>query len=297
MSIDSGKPDASGNKVITHRVSIYDSPGRHEIQQLDRINTRYGTEFRVMRFRQPHKNADDRWNCQFQLPTLLTCQGETERERGYPIRRMFDLRYVRAQVQLGRRNSYALLSMNALMSTQPHPVEEPITQQVDWALALEDVQRAHLLIADGEDIAMPYLYALVERRSKLVFPISIRCDIVIRIGTVDELQRPYWVQCSASTLSDHASSPMMEITTQLPHSESEPASYEHHFSSAEARDSEILKYLAKDSALLRRELLQRNSERFRIVREGVTSLRADNPEHPQDGRELTSESTSNTKEE
>lgn len=301
MSIATNNPNTPANAVITHRIDVYGSLNDLQIQKLQDINTSYGTEFILMCFRKPRKNADGCWNHPYQLPTLLTLHGETEREHGYPIRRMFDLRYVRAQVQLGRRSPYAVLNINALQNTQPHnPKDVRIVHQVDWVLALADVQQAHLLIADGEDFAMPYLYALVERRSQLVVPVPIRCAIIIRVGTVDELGQPDWAECTASPLSEPPKSQMMEITVQKPnpHPAPKPTQYDHYFDvPATISDNDVLQRLAKDSALLRRELLARNSDRFAVVREGLTILRADNPAHPQDKRTLEPESGLSSKEE
>lgn len=253
---------------------------------LDELNKQFGTQFALMRFRYPERNKDGRWNCRFQLPTLDSRYGEVERDHGYPTRRMFDVRYIRAQVMHDRYWWKARIKLESaddgenLRIVSDHPLI--LTENTLW---LDDALDAELLITQDEDIAMPFLYALVERKTRIVFPVAEDCWIRVEIRAGGESKtRETWQIYPDKDTKDS----VMDVLIQSGCSHKEPKDdvYDHYFDTpSTVSDEEVLARLREDSGLLRQRLMQRDDEHYRIVREAVSALRADNPPDADDGRE------------
>ncbi|PLS29175.1 hypothetical protein [Bifidobacterium parmae] len=251
-------------------------------ERLESVNRRHGTGFALMRFRRPARDSSGRWNCRFQLPTLVTRYGEVERDHGLPTRRMFDVRYIRAQVAHNRVRHSARLRLERHGDDAPRLVAADMLAAAEGVLDLGDAADARLLVEEGGDRAMPHLHALVEEHSGIVFPVATDCTVEITVSGAGE--------GNAGNDGEDAAGPTMDILVcppRAPHAHRSTV-YDRYFDvPSTIGDDEVLARLSDDSALLRREVLERDGERYRIVRDAVDALRADNPPDARDGREWT----------
>lgn len=243
---------------------------------LKQLNILYRTGFELMRFRRPTMKSTGRWDCRFQLPVLVTRYGETTHERGLPTRRMFDVRYARAQIMHDRYDWKISLGLEPYGDGLRLDISHPIEQSVR-ALSMDDLIRAGMLMADGEKPAMPGLYALVERQSRIALPVAADCRLKIK-AVKDSAPEP---------AASHKNTLVVSVKSVYSFGRRDDTVYDHYTDTPSTiTDEEVLRRLHADSALLRREVMLRDGERYRIIRNAVAALRADNRSDADDGREL-----------
>lgn len=225
-------------------------------ESLTRINRDLGLQFEVMRFRLPRRGEDGRWNCRFQLPVLVTRYGQVEYEHGLPVRRMFDVRYVRALVLHGEYRSHTRLRVDRTDPDTPAAVR---VESVDWVVSTAEAEHAGLLVREGEAEPVPFLYAVVERRSGLLYPVASDTRLVLKLEDGDGKQGR-----------------VVDITVQRCESYSQSARRDP--DDGPRSEEETLRQLEQDSRRLRAVLLERDSPRWHPVLEAAERLRAENRE-------------------
>ncbi|MBT1171240.1 hypothetical protein [Bifidobacterium sp. SO4] len=234
------------------------APGRMDefLQDLARINRDLGLQFEVMRFRLPRRDENGTWNCRFQLPVLVTRYGQVEYEHGLPVRRMFDVRYVRAQILHGDYQSHTRLRLDRADPDEPVAVR---IESVDWVVSTAEAEHAGLLIREGEAEPVPYLYAVAERRTGLLYPVASDTRLVLKPED-----------------GDGKPGRLVDITVQRRESYSQSARRDP--DDKPRSEEETLRRLEQDSRRLRAVLLERDSPRWRPVLEAAERLRAENRE-------------------
>ena len=236
-----------------------------EFQQL---NEQLGTDFVVRRFRKPHREAGGEWNCQFQLPTLVTRYGEVEHEHGVPLRFMFDLRYMHAMLADNRFDSLTTLRMDLLDFADPQSPIALSVEKIYGVLSLEDVCEANLLVEEGDGAEfLPWLYAVVSPGGGLVYPMAHGTQMVARRY---EGESSWKVQFHVVPIEPIRSTPLI---------------YDRYDDDGAITDDEIKRLLDKDCALLRKMLDLRNTERYAPVKQAVRTLREQTAKEMKEVRE------------
>lgn len=237
-------------------------------EEFRQVNEQLGTDFAVRRFRKPRREDCGEWNCQFQLPTLVTRYGEVEHEHGFPLRFMFDLRYIHAMLADNRFSSLTVLRMDLLNSADR---QSPIALSVDEVhevLSLEDVCEANLLVEEGDGAEfLPWLYAVVSPGAGLVYPMAHGMQMVARRY---EGESSWKVQFHVVPIEPIRSTPLI---------------YDRYDDDGAITDDEIKRLLDKDCALLRKMLDLRNTERYAPVKQAVRTLREQTAKEMKEVRE------------
>lgn len=246
-------------------------------QTLEQANRTYGTGFTLAHVRRPALQESGRWNCRFQLPTIVTRYGETAHDHRLPTRRLFDVRYMRALLIHNRWDWRFRLGLEPQGDVLRLDTAQPI-EQVVWALSLDDLLQANLIVEDEDEHVMPGLHMLVERQSRTAIPAAEGCILKLK---VEHAPASGWTASHTHTLNVSVESSLYRYRKP------EDSVYDHYTDTpCSVSDAEVLRRLHDDSALLRREVMMRYDERYRIVRDAVTALRADNRSDADDGREL-----------
>lgn len=246
------------------RKDIIAIPDNQTAPELERrfadANPRHCTDFIVRRFRKPCRTETGEWDCVFQLPVLVSRYGTVEHEHGLPERSMFDLRFVRAMLLHDRYRSKTMLRMDVLDPHPAHPVTIATIRDVDWVLSYEDVLEANLIVdEDSTEPRMPWLFAVIERKSGLVYPMA--------VGTRMELES-----------AEDAGGWTVSIAVHWMEDPREPAQdfYPEYFDEpSTVSDAKVRARIRRDSALLRKRLALRQSDGYRQVRESVNRLRSE----------------------
>ncbi|KAB8287117.1 hypothetical protein DSM100688_1892 [Bifidobacterium ramosum] len=224
------------------------------------INHRYGTDFSLHRFRMPIRRPDGEWDCMFQLPVLTYRYGEVEHEHGLPDYRMFDLRYLRAWLADDCFPSYTELEASIV---EDNPINRSAAKLsisgMGWVLGLEDAHHARLLTElDADEPTVTGLYAAVERKTGLVYPMATGTRMTVTRDRDD----------------DHRNQWKLTIAVGLPPEQTLrwPSPYDDYFGKDCPDERTMRDQLERDLDLLREQVLARDSDRCRIVRQAAESL-------------------------
>ncbi|KFI95688.1 hypothetical protein BSTEL_0494 [Bifidobacterium stellenboschense] len=270
MSSVSRGNDDEGRAVLALRYAQGFRPMRMMNHDAGLINARLGTDFHVYRFRRPRRMPDGEWDCRFQLPVLVYRYGEVAYTMHSP-HRMFDVRYLRANVQRGRRSSTTRLHITYADPLALHVADIRITG-IDMVPTFADVRNANLLIEDDDDTAdggtcMPWVCAVSERRCGLVFPLTYDTQLTCRSRRTDGMHRDVEIGVERSEPYRYGNPAAVSVYSRYPEGPDVVG------------DEEVLARLEEDSALLHRLVMMRESEGYGIVTQALVRLRAENREN------------------
>ena len=243
---------------------------------LEAINRDLGLDCRIVRFRTPHRLPDGSWDRRFQLPVLVTRYGEIDYEHGLPLRRMFDVRYVRAQVLHDNYRSHTRLAIRRDPGVDGRRVR---IDYVYWVPTIAEAERAGLIAGECESDTMPYLVAVAERRSGLLFPMAVGTKLVIDTDPDRDDDGDGGDAEKAS--SARPGELLVDITVRRiePYRREERKKdiYDEYLDEDKPFDEKaVLRLLERDSRALREAILARGDARHRVAMRTALALRADN---------------------
>lgn len=240
---------------------------------LEAINRDLGLDCRIVRFRTPHRLPDGSWDRRFQLPVLVTRYGEIDYEHGLPLRRMFDVRYVRAQVLHDNYRSHTRLAIRRGPDVDGRRVR---IDYVYWVPTIAEAERAGLIAGECESGTMPYLVAVAERCSGLLFPMAVGTKLVIDTDPDRDDDGD-----DGKVSSARPGELLVDITVRRiePYRREERKKdiYDEYLDEDKPFDEKaVLQLLERDSRALSEAILARGDARHRVAMRTALALRADN---------------------